>query len=85
MKILREINPNIIYLSLSAYGQTGPNKKVKGYDPIIQADAGVMSLTGERDGAPVKTMFPIADISSSLYGAFAIAAALYKRSVRKGR
>ncbi|OUM92070.1 CaiB/BaiF CoA transferase family protein [Parageobacillus thermoglucosidasius] len=78
---LKQINPNIIYLSLSAYGQTGPNKKMKGYDPIIQADAGIMSLTGERDGEPVKTMFPIADISASLYGAFAIAAALYKRSV----
>jgi CoA:oxalate CoA-transferase len=80
---LIKINPNIIYLSLSAYGQTGPNKNIKGYDPIIQADAGVMSLTGEKEGPPVKTMFPIADISSSLYGAFAIAAALYKRSVRQ--
>jgi CoA:oxalate CoA-transferase len=78
---LKKINPNIIYLSLSAYGQTGPNRKIKGYDPIIQADAGVMSITGERGGEPVKTMFPIADISSSLYGAFAIAAALYKRSI----
>jgi crotonobetainyl-CoA:carnitine CoA-transferase CaiB-like acyl-CoA transferase len=78
---LREINPDIIYLSLSAYGQTGPNSRVKGYDPIIQADAGVMSLTGEKGGEPIKTMFPIADISSSLYGAFAIAAALYKRSI----
>jgi crotonobetainyl-CoA:carnitine CoA-transferase CaiB-like acyl-CoA transferase len=78
---LKQINPKIIYLSLSAYGQTGPNKEIKGYDPIIQADAGVMSLTGEKGGEPVKTMFPIADISSSLYGAFAIAAALYKRSV----
>jgi CoA:oxalate CoA-transferase len=77
---LKKINPNIIYLSLSAYGQTGPNRKIKGYDPIIQADAGVMSMTGERGGEPVKTMFPIADISSSLYGAFAVAAALYKRT-----
>ena len=78
---LKQINPNIIYLSLSAYGQSGPNRKIKGYDPIIQADAGVMSITGEKGGAPVKTMFPIADISSSLYGAFAVAAALYKREM----
>ncbi|MGO4888359.1 CaiB/BaiF CoA transferase family protein [Anaerobacillus sp. MEB173] len=78
---LKKIKPDIIYLSLSAYGQNGPNRKVKGYDPIIQADAGVMSLTGERGGEPVKTMFPIADISSSLYGAFAVASALYKRAM----
>lgn len=45
---LKQINPDIIYLSLSAYGQTGPNMKIKGYDPIIQADAGIMSLTGEK-------------------------------------
>ncbi|WP_170289695.1 CaiB/BaiF CoA transferase family protein [Cytobacillus depressus] len=78
---LKEVNPDLIYLSLSAYGQSGPNSKLKGYDPIIQADTGVMSLTGEKGGSPVKTAFPIADISSSLYGAFAIAAALYKRSI----
>ena len=78
---LKEINPEIIYLSLSAYGQTGPNSTLKGYDPIIQADAGVMSLTGEQNGAPVKTMFPIADISAGLYGAFAISEALYKRAI----
>lgn len=77
---LKEINPKIVYLSMSAYGQTGPNRTIKGYDPIIQADAGIMSLTGERNGPPVKTMFPIADISAALYGAFAIAAALYKRT-----
>ena len=80
---LKAINPNIVYLSLSAYGQTGPNRTVKGYDPIIQADAGIMSLTGERDGEPVKTMFPLADISTALYGAFGISTALYKREVTK--
>lgn len=78
---LKEINPKIIYLSLSAYGQTGPNRTVKGYDPIIQADTGIMSLTGDQNGAPVKTMFPIADISAGLYGAFAVSSALYKRSI----
>jgi crotonobetainyl-CoA:carnitine CoA-transferase CaiB-like acyl-CoA transferase len=80
---LSSINPKLIYLSLSAYGQTGPNKHVKGYDPIIQADAGAMSITGEKGGPPVKIMIPIADISSGMFGAFAIAGALYKRSVKQ--
>lgn len=81
-ELLQEINPKIIYLSMSAYGQTGPNRISKGYDPIIQADAGIMSLTGERGGPPVKTMFPLADISTALYGAFTVAASLFKRSER---
>ena len=81
---LAKINPDIIYLSISAYGQTGPHSKDKGYDPIIQADAGIMSLTGERGGPPVKTMFPLAvSYQAALYGAFSIVAALYKREVTK--
>jgi crotonobetainyl-CoA:carnitine CoA-transferase CaiB-like acyl-CoA transferase len=77
---LKKINPNLIYLSISAYGQNGPNRHVKGYDPMIQADAGAMSITGNKGGPPVKNMIPIADLSSGMYGAFAIVSALYNKS-----
>src|SRR5699024_7653200 len=76
---LKKENPSIIYLSISSYGQNGNNKNKKGYDPIIQADTGIMDLTGERSGPPAKSMLPIADISSGLYGAFTVTSALYKR------
>src|SRR5699024_10782304 len=81
-KQLKKINPLLIYLSLSAYGQKKDNN-LKGYDPIIQADTGIMNLTGEESGPPVKSMIPIADISASLYGAFSISSALYRRE-KKG-
>src|SRR5690625_585281 len=78
-KKLKELNPSLIYLSISAYGQSGHSNNLKGYDPIIQADTGIMDLTGEKTGPPAKSMIPIADISASLYGAFAISSALYRR------
>jgi crotonobetainyl-CoA:carnitine CoA-transferase CaiB-like acyl-CoA transferase len=71
-----------VYCSISAYGQTGPRATEGGFDLTIQAAAGVMSVTGEPDGAPVKCGVPIADFASGLYGAYAIAAAL--AAVRNG-
>lgn len=77
-----ERHPQLLYCSISAYGQSGPRAGEGGFDLTIQAAAGVMSVTGEPDGAPVKCGVPLADFASGLYGAFAIAAAL--NDVRAG-
>jgi crotonobetainyl-CoA:carnitine CoA-transferase CaiB-like acyl-CoA transferase len=68
--------PSLVYCSISAYGQEGPRASEGGFDLTIQAAAGVMSVTGEPEGAPVKCGVPLADFASGLYGAYAIAAAL---------
>ena len=65
--------PSLVYCSISAFGQSGPKAAAGGFDVTIQAAAGVMSVTGEPDGAPVKCGVPIADFTAGLYGAFAIA------------
>jgi crotonobetainyl-CoA:carnitine CoA-transferase CaiB-like acyl-CoA transferase len=72
----REAKPQLLYCSISAYGQSGPRSHEGGFDLTIQAAAGVMSVTGEPDGPPVKCGVPVSDFASGLYGAFAIAAAL---------
>lgn len=74
--------PGLIYCSISAYGQTGPRATEGGFDVTLQAVAGVMSVTGEPGGAPVKCGVPIADFTAGLYGAFTIAALLAR--VRSG-
>ena len=68
--------PALVYCSISAYGQSGPRAGEGGFDLTIQAAAGVMSVTGEEGGAPVKCGVPVSDFASGLYGAYAIAAAL---------
>ncbi|MDO8301309.1 CaiB/BaiF CoA-transferase family protein [Lacisediminimonas sp.] len=70
------INPKLVYCSISAYGQTGPRSQEGGFDLTIQAMSGIMSVTGEAGGEPVKCGVPLADFSSGLYGAFAIVSAL---------
>jgi len=75
-------NPGLLYCSISAYGQAGPRSGVGGFDLTMQAAAGVMSVTGEADGAPVKCGVPLSDMCSGLYAAFAIVAVL--RRVEKG-
>jgi crotonobetainyl-CoA:carnitine CoA-transferase CaiB-like acyl-CoA transferase len=74
--------PALVYCSISAYGQSGPRSGEGGFDLTIQAASGVMSVTGEPEGAPVKCGVPISDFTSGLYGAFAIAALLAQ--VRNG-
>jgi crotonobetainyl-CoA:carnitine CoA-transferase CaiB-like acyl-CoA transferase len=69
-------NPKLIYCSISAFGQTGPRAKEGGFDLTIQAASGIMSVTGEPDGAPVKCGVPIADFTAGLYAAFTITASL---------
>ncbi len=79
---VRQDNPSLIYCSISAYGQSGPRAQEGGFDLTVQAMAGIMSVTGEAEGGPVKCGVPIADFSSGLYAAFSICAAL--RGVAEG-
>ncbi|NRF72071.1 CoA transferase [Aquincola sp. S2] len=73
---LSALNPRLIYCSISAYGQSGPRSNEGGFDLTLQAMSGIMSITGEPGGAPVKCGVPLADFSAGLYGAFSIATAL---------
>lgn len=73
---LRAINPALIYCSISAYGQSGPRSQEGGFDVTVQAVSGIMSVTGEPQGAPVKCGVPVADFTAGLYGAMAICAQL---------
>ncbi len=69
---LREINPRLIYASISGFGQTGPYAMRAGYDLIAQGMSGVMSVTGEPGGPPAKCGIPIGDLSAGLFCAFGI-------------
>ena len=69
-------NPRLIYCSISAYGQTGPRAQEGGFDLTIQAMSGIMSVTGEAGGAPVKCGVPLADFTAGLYAAMSISSAL---------
>jgi crotonobetainyl-CoA:carnitine CoA-transferase CaiB-like acyl-CoA transferase len=73
---LHEINPRLVYCSITGFGQSGPYAERAGYDFMIQAMGGMMSITGEADGLPMKTGVAIADILTGLYAANAIQAAL---------
>jgi crotonobetainyl-CoA:carnitine CoA-transferase CaiB-like acyl-CoA transferase len=64
-------NPKLVYCSISAFGQEGPRAEEGGFDLTLQAMAGVMSVTGEPGGAPVKCGVPLSDFCAGLYGAFA--------------
>ena len=68
--------PGLIYCSITGFGQTGPYAARPGYDSLIQAMGGVMSLTGEPDGQPQKVGIPLADLFAGLYGCIGILAAL---------
>src|SRR5579883_990635 len=76
---LRKRFPALIYCSITGFGQTGPYAQRPGYDSLIQAMGGVMSLTGEPDGQPQKVGIPLADLFAGLYGCIGILAALRHR------
>jgi crotonobetainyl-CoA:carnitine CoA-transferase CaiB-like acyl-CoA transferase len=82
--VLSSLNPGLVYVSCTGFGQSGPYAHKKGYDTVFQAMGGIMSLTGERGGGPVKPGLPIADLSSGLWIAIAILAALAGRT-RSGK
>ncbi|HLZ47241.1 MAG TPA: CoA transferase, partial [Candidatus Limnocylindria bacterium] len=77
-------HPRLIYCSITGFGRTGPYRDRAGLDLILQAESGLMSVTGEPGRAPVKVGVPAVDLASALYGAFAIATALIARE-RTGR
>lgn len=74
-----EVAPGIIWCAISGFGQDGPYRDRPAYDMIVQAYSGGMSLTGERDGDPVRAGIPIGDLTAGLYGVIAVLAALQKR------
>ncbi|EJU05507.1 CAIB/BAIF family enzyme [Dacryopinax primogenitus] len=74
-----KINPRLIYCSITGYGQTGPYRKAAGYDVVIEGEAGLMHITGERDRPPCKVGVAVTDVSTGLYAHGAILAALLSR------
>lgn len=83
---IKKINPEIIYGSISGFGQTGPYKAKPAYDVVVQAMGGYMNLTGEKDGKPYKLGPSIVDASAGIHMAFAIMAAVfYKTQTGKGQ
>ncbi len=77
---LAAVNPRLIYCSITGFGQTGPYANRAGYDFMIQGMAGVMSITGEPDGSPMKMGVAFADIFAGLHAVIGIEAALYARA-----
>ena len=73
---LRALNPRLIYCAISGFGQTGPWADRPAYDQIVQGAAGVMSITGDADSAPLRVGYPLADTIGGLTAAMAIGAAL---------
>lgn len=76
---LREINPRLIYTSVSGFGRTGPYRRRPAYDVIVQALGGLMSITGHETERPARVGSSISDILAGMYSAFAIASALTRR------
>jgi crotonobetainyl-CoA:carnitine CoA-transferase CaiB-like acyl-CoA transferase len=84
--VLQKVNPRIICCSISSYGATGPYKAYPGFDLVLQAFSGAMSITGEPDGAPVRLGIPLGDLAGAMFAVFAIASALYEREkTNRGR
>ncbi|UUX50117.1 CoA transferase [Nisaea acidiphila] len=76
---VRQRRPELVYASISGFGDSGPGKDRPGYDVIVQGEAGLMDLTGPEDGSPFKVGTSIADLASGLVASQAIIAALYAR------
>lgn len=78
-EVLAKRNPRLVYCALSGYGATGPDRGFKAYDLMAQAEAGLMSITGEPDGPPMKTGGALSDMIAGSYAALGIVAALQER------
>ena len=76
---VKEINPNIIYCSISGFGQDGPYRLLPGMDQVLQGMGGLMSITGEPNGPPIKVGVAVADIAGGMFAAFGIMIALFNR------
>ena len=85
-KSIKKINPEIIYCSITGFGQNGPYSKRGGYDYLVQAMGGIMSITGERKGNPTKIGVGVSDIITGLYSTIGILSALrFKEVTGKGQ
>ncbi len=80
---LQTLNPRLIYAGISGYGHTGPKAGRGGYDIIAQGEAGLMALTGDKEGGPARFPTPMADITAGLYALIGILTALYARDDRR--
>jgi formyl-CoA transferase len=78
---LHRLYPRLIYCSVSGYGRTGPYAERPGYDAVLQAEGGMMSITGPIEGPPSRVGIPIIDITSGMFAATAILAALHARDL----
>lgn len=81
---IHKINPGLIYASITGYGQTGPYSQRAGYDVMVEAEFGLMHITGTRDGPPVKVGVAVTDLTTGLYTSNSIMAALLARA-RSGK
>jgi len=81
---LAKKHPRLVYCSISGFGQTGPRSREAGYDAVLQAEGGLMSITGTADGPPTRVGVAIADIVTGMFAAEGITAALFARE-RTGR
>lgn len=77
---VKAIKPDIVYCSISGYGQEGPYSTSPAYDGAVQAVAGLMSVTGQPDGPPTRVGTPVVDLSTAIMAAFAISTALFRRA-----
>ncbi len=85
-EVLAQINPGLIYSAVSGYGRTGPYQDKGGFDLIAQGFAGLMSITGEPGGAPIKTGNSVADINAGILAAFGVLAAwIHKLKTGEGQ
>jgi succinate---hydroxymethylglutarate CoA-transferase len=76
---IRNINPGLVYASITGYGQTGPYAQRAGYDVMVEAEFGLMHITGSREGPPVKVGVAVTDLTTGLYACNSIMAALLGR------
>ena len=79
--ILKEINPRIIFVSISGFGKNSPHEQLPAFDLIAQAVGGIMSITGQPDDPPTRVGASLGDTATALYAAFAISTALYARNL----
>lgn len=86
---LRELNPRLVYCSISGFGQSGPYSHLPGYDPLFQSMSGLMSITGHADGepggGPLRVGYSVSDITAGFYAVGAILAALRHRDMVSGQ
>jgi len=75
----RALKPNLIYCSISGFGQIGPDRERAAYDQVMQGLGGIMSITGEVGGPPMRVGIAIADITAGMFAAYAVQVALYHR------